>query len=125
MSALEKVFTKLSFYELNIPFNYSKINNVAVQQYAKGEYIFFLNNDIEINSDRWIESMLGLALQPKVGCVGAKLIYPDYSIQHARVILGVNEFAAHYMKGVPHGQTGYDNRLASTSNYSAVTGACM
>jgi GT2 family glycosyltransferase len=125
MSALEKMFTNLSFYEMNIPFNYSKINNVAVQQYAKGEYILFLNNDIEIISGRWIESMLGIALQPKVGCVGAKLIYPDYTIQHAGVILGVSEFAAHYMSGVPHKQAGYENRLASISNYSAVTGACM
>ena len=125
ISALEKLFTTLSFYELNIPFNFSKINNVAVQKYANGEYILFLNNDVEIISEGWIEAMLGIALQQNVGCVGAKLIYPDHTIQHAGVILGVNGFAGHYMSGCPHKQAGYDNRLASISNYSAVTGACM
>jgi glycosyltransferase involved in cell wall biosynthesis len=110
-------------------FNYSRINNFAVSR-AEGEYILLLNDDTEVNSGGWIEAMLEHAQRPEVGAVGAKLLYPDGRIQHAGVIVGVGNpwepgvaMPSHqfYSSDSP----GYAGALMVTTNYSAVTAACM
>ena len=85
---------RIKFYEHNVPFNYSEINNYAVKNYAKGEHIILLNNDIKMISPNWIEEMLGFAQREDVGGVGAELFYPDKSIQHAGIIIGIGALIA-------------------------------
>ena len=107
-------------------FNYSKINNTGVKQ-AKGEYLILLNNDIKIITKNWIEEMLMHAQREEVGAVGAKLYYPDYTIQHAGVVigLGAHRSAGHTHYGMPRESLGYMGRLCYTQNVTAVTGACL
>ena len=105
-------------------FNYSAINNFAVKQ-AKGEYILLLNNDMEVISKRWLEEMLMHAQRKNVGIVGAKLYYPDDSIQHAGVILGIGGVAGHSHKYFNRSQMGFAGRLKVVQNLSAVTAACL
>jgi len=106
------------------PFNYSAINNYAVT-HANGEYILFLNNDVEIISLNWIEEMLQHAMRDDIGVVGAKLFYDDGTIQHAGIILGIGAVAGHSHKYFQEKDYGYFSRLKIIQNYSAVTGACM
>ena len=77
-------------------FNYSAINNFAVRE-SRGEYLLFLNNDVEIITPSWMEEMLQICQQKGVGMVGAKLYYPDDTIQHAGVVLGLGGIAGHIM----------------------------
>ncbi len=105
-------------------FNYAAINNFGFQ-YAKGEYVLLLNNDVEVISENIFEHMLGFAMRKDVGIVGAKLYYDDDTIQHAGVVVGINGVAAHAFSGVPRGELGYMCRASVCQNYSAVTGACM
>ncbi len=105
-------------------FNYSAINNFAVKQ-AKGSLLVFLNNDIEIISPKWLDEMLIHASRPEIGCVGAKLYYPDETIQHGGVILGIYGSASHAHKHFPKDHAGYFNRLISVHNISSVTAACL
>lgn len=105
-------------------FNFSKINNFA-RKFAKGEYILLLNNDVEIISENWIEEMLGICEQKNVGIVGAKLLYPDNSVQHAGVILGIGGVAGHIHKNIKDSDPGYFSRAVIINNFSAVTAACM
>ena len=106
------------------PFNYSRLNNSAVK-HAEGAFIGLLNNDLEIIDSGWLTEMVGLALQPEVGAVGARLLYPDGRIQHAGVMVGFGDVAGH----VPRGQSpdepflrGWTQRVRSMS---AVTAACL
>ncbi|MBP2167136.1 CDP-glycerol glycerophosphotransferase (TagB/SpsB family)/GT2 family glycosyltransferase [Erwinia toletana] len=107
-----------------LPFNYSAINNMAVRE-ARGEYLVLLNNDTAIIQPDWLENMLNHAQRPEVGIVGAKLLYPDGSIQHAGVVLGLRGPADHPFIGRSGDETGYLNRLIADQNYTAVTAACM
>ncbi|MGL4546572.1 glycosyltransferase family 2 protein [Eubacterium aggregans] len=109
---------------LDIPFNYSKLNNTAVN-HATGEFLVLMNNDIEILTPNWLELMLGYAQQSHIGAVGIKLYYPDASIQHAGVVLGIGGVAGHSHKHLSKKDHGYFNRLIIPSNYSAVTAACL
>lgn len=109
---------------LKIPFNYSRINNLAVQE-ANGEYLLFLNNDTSVISDDWIETMLGFAQFDRIGCVGAKLWYFDDTIQHAGVILGSGGVAKHTFLNADRNDAGYFSRLYADYNYTAVTAACL
>lgn len=106
------------------PFNYSAVNNFAAKS-ALGEYLLFLNNDTEIQTAEWIESMLEFCQRDDVGAVGAKLFYPDFTIQHAGVILGIGGIAGHSHKSFPRNSTGYFGRLSVPTNLSAVTAACV
>ncbi len=106
------------------PFNYSAINNFGVAC-ARGEILGLVNNDIEVITPGWIEELTSLAIQPENGCVGALLYYPDDTVQHAGVILGLGGYAAHSHRGSPRGSQGYFNRLKVRQNLSAVTGACL
>jgi GT2 family glycosyltransferase len=105
-------------------FNYSAINNFAVKQ-AKGALIALLNNDIKVTTSNWLSEMVTHALRPEIGCVGAKLYYPDGTIQHGGVILGIKGTASHAHKYFPADHAGYFNRLRVTHNVSAVTAACL
>jgi glycosyltransferase involved in cell wall biosynthesis len=108
----------------DIPFNYSAINNWAVCQ-CDGELIGFVNNDIEVISPDWLQEMASHAVRDEVGAVGAMLYYPDDTIQHAGVILGVNGVAAHVYSGMPKGYPGSGWRARVAQSLSAVTGACL
>jgi len=125
METLEKKDSRVSFYEYNTEFNYADINNHAVNTYAKGEHVLLLNNDIEVIEPSWIEAMLEHSQREEIGCVGAKLYYPDDTIQHAGVIIGLGGYAGHSHKMYPRDNPGYFNRLNAIQNLSAVTAACL
>ena len=105
-------------------FNYSAINNFAAKE-AKGEYLLFLNNDVEILTPDWMEEMLQNCQQEDVAVVGAKLYYPDDTIQHAGVVLGLGGIAGHIMCRASREDPGYFGRMISVQEISAVTEACM
>lgn len=106
------------------PFNYSAINNWAADQ-CDGEVIGLVNNDIEAITPDWLEEMVSQAIRPEVGAVGAMLYYPDDTIQHAGVVLGVHGVAAHLYAGMPRGYPGHGGRARVAQSLSAVTGACL
>ena len=108
----------------NHPFNYSAINNFGVSE-SRGEIIGLINNDIEpINAD-WLGEMVGQVQREEIGCVGAKLYYPNNTVQHAGVILGIGGVAGHAHKYFHRTESGYFSRLMLTQNLSAVTAACL
>lgn len=106
------------------PFNFSRLNNAAVPQ-ATGEVLCFLNNDIEVVSRDWLQRLVALACQPWVGAAGPKLLYPDGTVQHGGIVLGIAGWAGHGHKGFPADHPGNVGRAALMSAFSAVTGACM
>ncbi len=108
----------------DVPFNFSAINNFAVTQ-ASGDYLLFLNNDTEALSEGWIEALVEQVQRPSIGAAGALLLYPDGTVQHAGVIVGIGGTAGHSHKLYPAGAPGYANMLKAINNYSAVTGACL
>lgn len=110
--------------DANFEFNYSKINNIAVKK-AKGDYIVLLNNDTEIITPEWLEKMVGYASLEHIGAVGAKLLYPDTTVQHGGVILGLGGVASHAYIGSSREDNGMYGRLRVPYNYSAVTAACL
>ena len=105
------------------PFNFSGICNFGARE-AKGDYILLLNNDVEVITPDWIEQMLMFAQRSDIGAVGAMLFYPDNTIQHAGVILGIGGVAGHSHKYFNRGEYGYASRLTIAQNLSAVTAAC-
>ena len=105
-------------------FNYSAINNFAVQS-AKGQYLLFLNNDTEVINKSAISEMLGCCMREEVGIVGAKLLYEDNTVQHAGVVIGFGGYAGHVFHGIEKNDYGYMVRARINGNYSAVTAACM
>lgn len=107
----------------NKPFNYSAINNAAART-CSTPLLLFLNDDTEVISPEWLDSMVELATRPVVGAVGAKLLYPDGRIQHAGVTLGVFDCCANSFQGVPPEST-YFNFGDVIRNVAAVTGACL
>lgn len=106
------------------PFNYSALNNGAVLE-AKGEFVGLINNDIEVISANWLGEMISIASQPGVGAVGARLWYPDDTLQHGGVILGIGGVAGHSHKGLSRGAPGYFGRAQLIQTLSAVTAACL
>lgn len=107
------------------PFNFSAMNNRAARE-ARGEYLLLLNNDTAVLDKGWLTEMLGLAQQANVGAVGAKLYYPDGRIQHAGVILGMNDTPAdHPFIDHPAESDGYFGRAKLPQDFSAVSAACM
>ena len=111
---------------LNIPFNFSKLNNFGVA-HSTGDYILMLNNDTEVITPGWIEEMVMYIQRNDVGAVGAKLYYPDDTVQHAGIVLGLgaDRVAGHIFYKVPKESVGYMGRLCYTQDMSAVTAACM
>ena len=113
-------------YETTGSFNYSAVNNFGMS-FADGEYILLLNNDTEVITVNWLEELLMYAQREDVGAVGAKLYYPDKTIQHAGVVLalGAHRTAGHSHYKQPKANLGYMGRLCYAQNVSAVTGACL
>ena len=105
-------------------FNYSAINNFGVS-YAKGEYILCLNNDITVISPDWLEELLANCQRPEVGIVGARLYYPDNTIQHAGIVLGMGGCAGSLFVGLARSRGGYLHKAALQQDLSAVTAACF
>lgn len=105
-------------------FNYSSINNYAVR-HASGDYVLLLNNDIEVITPNWLEEMLMFAQRKDVGAVGSMLYYPDDTIQHAGVIIGVGGVAGHSHKNFRRNDYGYVSRACISQNLSACTAACL
>jgi GT2 family glycosyltransferase len=108
----------------DLPFNYSAINNAAAK-FARGSILGLINNDVEVINADWLSEMVSHAVRSDIGCVGAKLYYPDDTIQHAGVVLGIGGVAGHSHKYFPRGAEGYFGRLRVTHNVSAVTGAAL
>ncbi|MGN8817742.1 glycosyltransferase family 2 protein [Oribacterium sp. HCP28S3_H8] len=105
-------------------FNFSAINNFGVQ-YAKGDYYLFLNNDIEMIAPDSISEMIGYVQREDVGVCGARLLYPDGTIQHAGVVMGFGGMAGHCFIGIHNDENTYMHRAKCIQDYSAVTAACM
>ncbi|WP_230940232.1 glycosyltransferase family 2 protein [Burkholderia pseudomultivorans] len=106
------------------PFNYSRINNIAIAE-AKGELVCLLNNDTEVISPDWLGEMVGLLLSDGVGAVGAKLLYGDDTVQHAGDTVGSGGCANHLHTGIGANEPGYAGRALVTQDLSAVTAACL
>jgi len=104
-------------------FNYSKLNNIGVA-HARGEFIALMNNDLEVINADWLGEMISHAARLEIGAVGARLWYPDGTMQHGGVILGVGGVATHAHHGIRH-EHGYFARAHLTQNFSAVTAACF
>jgi GT2 family glycosyltransferase len=107
----------------DVPFNYSAINNWAAAQ-SRGEVLLFLNNDIEAISDGWLSAMLEHAVRDDVGVVGGLLLYPDDTVQHAGVIVGLGGVAGHAHLHEHVERPGYFSRIHLIQDMSAVTFAC-
>jgi GT2 family glycosyltransferase len=105
------------------PFNYSEINNFG-RRHARGEFLLLLNNDTEVMSTGWVEAMLEHAQRPEVGIVGTKLLYPDKTIQHGGVVIGLGGVAGHAHAMRYADDPGYFGRAQLMQNLSAVTFAC-
>ena len=106
------------------PFNFSAINNFAVEQ-TDSPWLLFLNNDIEIIESDWLTTMAEHIQRPEVGAVGPRLLYPDDTVQHAGIVVGVGGIAEHAFRGFPAEAPGVCRQLQVTRNYSSVTGACL
>jgi glycosyltransferase involved in cell wall biosynthesis len=105
-------------------FNFSRLNNLALP-HVRGDFILLLNNDIEIIEPEWLTEMVRVACRPDVGCVGAKLLYPDGRIQHGGLVTGIGGVAGHVLRGMARNDGHYFNWLNVTHDVSAVTAACL
>jgi O-antigen biosynthesis protein len=115
---------KVKIIEWKEEFNFSSVNNYG-EANATGDVILLLNNDLEVISENWLERMLEHCLRSDIGAVGAKLIYPNNTIQHAGVIVGMFGAAGHSQKYYDRSSPGYYYRLICNQNYSALTAACL
>jgi GT2 family glycosyltransferase len=106
------------------PFNFSALNNLAVEQ-TTSPWLLFLNNDVEAIDSEWLTVMAEHVQRPEVGAVGARLLYPNDTVQHAGVVLGVGGIAEHAFRHFPADAPGVSRQLQVTRNYSSVTGACL
>ena len=105
-------------------FNYSAINNFGAE-HAKGDYLLLLNNDTELIEPDSLGEMLGICMRSEIGCVGAKLLFADDTVQHCGIILGPGGFAGHVFSGIKDTDYGFMMRAQMTGNWSAVTAACL
>jgi O-antigen biosynthesis protein len=119
-----KCDTRIKVIWYDKPFNYSAMNNYAVQ-FASGEIVALLNNDVEVISTNWLSEMVSHATRPGIGAVGAKLLYSSGLVQHCGVIIGLGGVAGHAHKYLKENDHGYCCRAVVTQNISAVTGACL
>ncbi len=115
---------RIKIIDFDEPFNYSKINNMAAGK-ASGTLLALLNNDIEIINADWLREMVSHAMRPEIGAVGARLYYPDGTVQHAGVLLGYKGKAGHMHRHSSPEWLGYWARSVLIQNLTAVTAACM
>ncbi|MFC3173270.1 glycosyltransferase family 2 protein [Novosphingobium bradum] len=106
------------------PYNFSAINNRAIEA-ARGDYVCLLNNDTEVIAPQWLDELMRQAVRPEAGAVGAKLLYPDGSIQHAGVVIGMGNAAGHAHRLLPEGEAGYFAQAHVAREATAVTAACL
>lgn len=106
------------------PFNYSRANNLGAAQ-AQGEYLVLLNNDTEVLEPDWIQHLLYYARQPDIGAAGGLLLYPNHTVQHAGVVVGMSTVADHVMRGFDANEDGYFGSLACAREVLALTAACL
>ena len=106
------------------PFNFSDLSNRGAAA-ARGSILLFLNNDIEVLEPGWLTELAAIASDPEIGAVGAKLLYPDGTIQHGGIVLGIGGIAGHSHLGLPGDAPGYFARMMLSQEASAVTGACL
>ncbi len=106
------------------PFNFAALNNAAAAGVTKGP-LLLLNNDVEVLDPAWLSEMIAQLARPGVGIVGARLLYPDHTIQHAGIVLGPAGAATHVGRGASATATGYLGQLTGVRDFSAVTGACL
>ncbi|KAB7785357.1 glycosyltransferase family 2 protein [Methylorubrum populi] len=106
------------------PFNFSELSNRGAAA-ARGTILLFLNNDIEVLEPGWLTELVAIASDPEIGAVGAKLLYPDGTIQHGGIVLGIGGIAGHSHLGLPGSAPGYFARMVLSQEVSAVTGACL
>lgn len=123
LAALEKE-RKIRVIQDPRRFNYARLNNLAVAR-SHGDLLAFVNNDIEIHDPQWLRRLAFHAHQPDVGAVGAKLLYPDHTVQHGGVILGIQGVAAHAHHQLAEDAPGYLGLSVNTHAISAITGACL
>lgn len=121
---IQKEFDFIKVVHWEREFNYSAINNFGVN-YANGEYLLFLNNDVEMINPDTIKEMLGYMQREEVGICGCRLLYEDDTIQHAGVVIGFGGIAGHTFIGLGKEENSYFHRSMITQNYSAVTAAAM
>lgn len=121
---IEREHSNIRVIPYDAPFDYAALTNMAVRQ-AKGTVIGLLNNDLEVLNEEWLEEMLSHALRPEVGAVGAKLYYPDLTLQHGGVIFGIAGLAGHAHKYLPPSTPGSFGRMRLIQSFSAVTAACL
>ena len=105
-------------------FNYSALNNYG-RGFARGEYLVCLNNDIVVTDPGWMEELLGVCQRPEVGAAGVRLVYPDNTIQHAGIVIGIGGIAASMFVDMPRERSGYMHKASLMQDLSAVTAACM
>ena len=117
-------FTNSNRIEVKPGFNYSAIINFGARN-AKGEYSIQLNNDTELITPNWLEIMIGYIQREDVGAVGVKLYFPDETIQHAGITVGIGGIAGNRFKSIPKDGHGYFAKESMVENLSAVTGACL
>ncbi len=106
------------------PFNYAALNNRAVAQ-VSSEFVVLLNDDTEVLTDDWLAQLVGWAAQPGVGAVGARLWYPDMTLQHAGIVLGIGDVGGHVHRGLRRQEAGNKGRAVLLQDFSAVTAACL
>lgn len=128
-AATQQLFERLPKERFSIlrdesPFNFSALNNKAAQL-ARGELLCLMNNDIEILTPDWLEEMVSFAVRPDIGCVGARLWYPDGSLQHGGILLGIGGVGNHAHYKVGRHNPGYFGRAFLHQSFSAVTAACL
>jgi GT2 family glycosyltransferase len=116
--------SRIRVIKISGPFNYSRLNNLAVKE-ARGSILLLLNNDTEVITPEWLSEMVAQARRSEIGCVGALLLYPDDTIQHAGVILGLGGVAGHAFKYRPGNFPVHAYLNLLVRNYSAVTAACL
>ena len=121
---LKNTYKNIKIVTYEGSFNYSKINNFA-SKHANGEYLLFLNNDVEMINKDSIHEMLSTLKRTNVGVVGAKLLYKDNTYQHAGVVLGIGGIADHLFKNISIYDHTYMNRAEIVCDYNAVTAACL
>ena len=124
MDEVEQRDARVKVLRWNHEFNYSAINNFGAK-HSNGDIIGLINNDVEPIDGEWLTEMVSQASRPEVGCVGAKLYYPNGTIQHGGVVLGVGGVAGHAHRFFQHNEEGYAGRLQLVQNLTAVTAACL
>jgi GT2 family glycosyltransferase/SAM-dependent methyltransferase len=125
LNDLQKNHANYKVLKFEENFNFSRLNNFAAR-HAQGEHLLFLNNDVEVISPEWLAAMVEHSQRKEVGCVGAKLLYPNDNIQHVGVVIGLNGCCEHVYKFTSSkNDIGYMGHFISVRNWSAVTAACL